>query len=569
MSYGYSFILKTTNYLATRVLKLLIKYRSKNQSHPINTWALNLLYAISQVLLVFMKGPRVTFKFIFTGKLIFICFLPVIILIRKLIPQQTLLSLLFFLYGNQIFKTLRVKMITDPKLMQSFKKKIVKFPIDDSKIYKYATIATQFEIDSKSSGLVENFILSVSTITPFSKQRIININSSISNMFHSQGYFQDAETIERLCKEILDKEIGRKPGNYFESNYATAIGHISLIDMIIKGRKLNILAPETFCIVIDENKVANNLYFDILKKQAIKCGISFMSGCDGDILEPDMEMLFNNQGEYVSARKLYGAIEYEWQKEFGKPLISLDKSDSICLRAEKLLNDLGVDISKPIIGLHFRVNNDFLKGGRGSNFSSILSSLFYLANLDLSVIRIGTEKIPASNKFRSDNFYDLCDWNLSREEFELICLYVWSKSLFFIGNLSGGTMPPNTFGTPTFWFDVFPLAHVRLPGLKDYFVPKMVYSYELERNLTFNEMFIYQESQSENTFSLSESGYRLIDASELDILNGVKSMIDMYFYKRKTINRNSKIEEYENVYRENGFPYGAKIDSQFLSNYII
>ena len=234
MSYGYSFTLKTSNYLATRVLKLLIRYRSKNQSHPRNTWALNLLYAISQVLLVFMKGPRVTFKFIFTGKLFFICFLPVFILIRQLIPQQTLLSLLFFLYGNQIFKTLRVKIITDPKLLQSFKKKIVKFPIDDSKIYKYAIIATQFEIDSKSSGLVENFILSVSTITPFSKQRIIKINSLISNMFHSQGYFQDAETIERLCKEILDNEIGRKPGNYFESNYATAIGHISLIDMIIK-----------------------------------------------------------------------------------------------------------------------------------------------------------------------------------------------------------------------------------------------------------------------------------------------------------------------------------------------
>jgi putative glycosyltransferase (TIGR04372 family) len=197
------------------------------------------------------------------------------------------------------------------------------------------------------------------------------------------------------------------------------------------------------------------------------------------------------------------------------------------------------------------------------------SALRYLSGLDLNVIKIGTEKTSISSKNQSENYFDLCDWNLSREEFELICLYVWSKSIFFIGNLSGGTMPPNTFGTPTFWFDVFPLAHVRLPGLYDYFIPKKVYSYRLQRNLTFSEMFTYQDSQSENPLRLSESGYRLIDVSELDIFNGVKSMVDVYLYKDKIVDNDCKIIEYENVYRKNGFPYGAKIDLHFLSDYII
>jgi len=569
MSRSYYLTLKITNYFATRLLKLSYKYRLKNQCYFKNKIAYELLYLNIQILSIFMKGPRVAFKFIFSGKLIFIYFLPIIALIRKIIPKQILLFILLFLYSNQIFKNLRIKIITNPELVRLINRKITEFPKDDSKIYKFAIIVSQFEIDSNICGITRNYILNINAKTFFSKQRIVNIISISSNIFHSAGYFEDAEAIERLGKELLDKEIVRSPGNYFESNYATAIGHISLMDMIIKGRKLNLLSPETFNIVIDENKIANSLYFNILKREAIKSGISFVTDCDNKMLEPDMEMLLNNKGDYVTARKLYGEIEYKWKNNFGKPLISFAKSDFNYIRVEKLLKEKGIDISKPIVGFHFRINNDFLKSGRGSDFRKIESIIYYLTSHDLNVIRIGTERIFINDKFKRNNYFDLFEWNLSKEEFELVCLYVWSKSLFFIGNLSGGTMPPNTFGTPTFWFDVFPLAHVRLPGLKDYFIPKTIYSYELERNLTFSEMFTYPESQSENPFSLIENGYRLIDSSGLDIINGIKNMLDIYLYHKKNAEHNYKVDQYESVYMENGFTYGAKIDLEYLSKYKI
>ena len=341
------------------------------------------------------------------------------------------------------------------------------------------------------------------------------------------------------------------------------------MDTIIKGRKLGILSSNTFCIVVDGDKIVNSLYFEILKREALECGITFISCCDDTLIEPDMEMLLNKKGEYVAARKQYGSIEYEWQQKFGKPLINFDEKDSKFIRTEKLLRKLGVDISKPIVGLHYRVNHDFMKSGRGSNISNMQSSLRYLSNLDVNVIKIGTERKSIGSYNRSNNYFDLSDWNLSREDFELICLYVWSKSLFFIGNLSGGTMPPNTFGTPTLWFDVFPLAHIRLPGLNDYFIPKQVYSYELKRNLAFSEMFTIPNSQSENPIRLSENGYQLIDASEISILNGVKTMVDLHLYKKTNVDNNSKIIEYENVYKKHGYPHGAKIDLHFLSDYVI
>ncbi len=569
MSYANYLMQKTTYYFAARLLKLSYNYQSSNPNHATNKIGNKILYVISQLVSIFIRGPRVTLKFILSGGLIFVCFLPVIAATRRMIPKKILFFTLLFLYSNQIFKILRIKIIADPKLVNLVKRKLAQSPTDDTKIYKLAVMVTQFEIDSSSSGLAKNFVLNVNARTLFSKQRIIKLNSLISNLFHSEGYFESAAVIERLCKEILDKGTYRKPGNYFESNYATAIGHISLMDMIIKGRKLGMLSSNTFNIIVDNNKIVNRLYFETLEKEAIKCGISFVNGCNDNLLEPDMEMLLNNQGEYVTARKIYGSIEYEWQHKFGKPLINFNEKDSNYTRVENILKKLGVDISKPIIGLHYRVNNDFLKSSRGSNISNIRSTLRYLSNLDLNVIKIGTERTSISSKNRSENYFDICDWNLSREEFELICLYVWSKSIFFIGNLSGGTMPPNTFGTPTFWFDVFPLAHVRLPGLNDYFIPKKVYSCRLQRNLTFSEMFTYPDSQSENPLRLSESGYRLIDVSELDILNGVKSMVDEYLYKNKIVDNDCKVIEYENVYRKNGFPYGAKIDLHFLSDYII
>jgi len=569
MSRVYYLTLKTTNFFALKLLNLMYRFQPKKQNSSKYNLAYPFLYWLIQVISVFMKGPRTAVKFLLAGKLLLICFLPIISLAAKVTPKKFLLFLSLFLYSNQIFKSLRIKLIADPKLAQLIKRSIERAPLNNSKIYRFSVIVPQFEIDSKTTGLAENFILNIDTGSQFDKQKIVKVNSIISNVFHSEGFFESAGAIERLCKEILDKEINRTPGNYFESNYATAVGHISLIDIIIKGRHLNLLSSEAFNIVIDQNKIANSLYFNILKKEAIKCGVTFLTDCDNKLLEPDMEMLLDNNGRYINARKFYGVVEYRWWNEFGKPLISFDESHSNLIRVEKLLKKMGVDTSKPLVGFHIRTNNDFLKSGRGSKLSSVYLSLNYLSKLGLNVIRVGTEKVSIGNKIPSNNYFDLCDWGLSKDEFELICLYVWSKSIFFIGNLSGGTMPPNTFGTPTFWFDVFPLAHVRLPGTKDYFIPKKVYSYHSERELTFSEMFIYPESQSENPFSLRESGYRLIESSGIDVLNGVKSMVDRYLYKNQKVSYNCKVDEYEMIYKNNGFLYGAKIDLDFLSHYTI
>jgi len=109
-----------------------------------------------------------------------------------------------------------------------------------------------------------------------------------------------------------------------------------------------------------------------------------------------------------------------------------------------------------------------------------------------------------------------------RYDKELVHLYIWSQSRFFIGNLSGGSHPPGLFGVPTLWIDMHP-AHFVSPNVYDVYAPRRIYCIKLARFLQFNEY-----KQSSHRFAQTEDpdiaklfGYKVLPALYHSIENAI------------------------------------------------
>ena len=144
--------------------------------------------------------------------------------------------------------------------------------------------------------------------------------------------------------------------------------------------------------------------------------------------------------------------------------------------------------------MHFRIANDS-KTVRNTSWFSANYALNILNKKGIKTILVGkksNKKIYQSDSIynfsQSKNIIDTTKLKLSRYE-RYVYIYTYGLNQDFLGSLSGGTMPPQTFGTPTIWLDTHPQAHVRLPSIHDHIIPKQVFYMKENRFLEFNELF--------------------------------------------------------------------------------
>jgi len=139
------------------------------------------------------------------------------------------------------------------------------------------------------------------------------------------------------------------------------------------------------------------------------------------------------------------------------------------------------------------------------------------------------------SKLRDISFLNELD--ITRTENELMQLYVWSRASFFVGNLSGGTIPPSLFGTPIIWVDSHPTIHRRPASQEDTIIPKRIFDLKNQKFLTFNEANSDEHfmSQSDNEFLAEIAGYKVM-SSDLKIIDQViKFYISKYVYKKEIL----------------------------------
>ncbi len=357
----------------------------------------------------------------------------------------------------------------------------------------------------------------------------------IPNPFAYYGDYERFELIMLWLREELDKKLNRHIGIYNESAFFTAIGHMSQLVSLLKAIDLKIIDQENTPInfAITNTPIGNLEYSKLLIQKCKKMGITLSNTkCSYLDLEPNLELWpTNSRNEYSYARHLFGLVEGCWEIDNSKQFLT-PTEEQIKIAERILIKNYG-ELPKNFVGLHFRIANDF-KTLRNTTKSSANYAIDFLNKKGIKSILIGTKSniIQHSKKSlyslnESNNLLDTTKLKLTRYERECLQLFTWSKSRFFIGSLSGGTMPPMTFGIPTIWLDVHPQTHVRLPSKHDHIILKRIFYEKEKRFLEFSELFKEEHvaAQSENASYVKDKGYRVVSC---DKKNLKKSLDDMF-----------------------------------------
>ena len=363
------------------------------------------------------------------------------------------------------------------------------------------------------------------------------------------GAYGDVDNFERLLiylKVKLDNLSDRKMGQYNESTYMTAIGHMTELVYAFKAieNKIIDITKNKFKIVIakpyqgaKDYCIANNEFSKILITKAEKLGLEIVFSDKFYVdLEPDIELWPNAfLNSYSFYRHIYGYSNLFWDNNnFGKKII-WPFSYQIDTAKEIILKYFG-KIPSSFVGIHMRTSkdNEILRNANPVIFQRAIDLVnkagFYCfligQNSDYSDIK------------KTKRIFDTTNISLTQYQRECLQIYIWSHSRFFIGSNSGGTNPPGNFEVPIIWLDCFPIYNNRKPSVKDHILPKRIYSLKLGRFLNLDELFDstrYWESQPlhEDHLHFNEKGYKLYSCSLDKLELCIKDMI----IKTKNIRR--------------------------------
>ena len=373
--------------------------------------------------------------------------------------------------------------------------------------------------------LYEDFIALIKKID-LSSYQINKLAINLPNPFFLYGDMAKAEQLQFILKNIYDIKLDNKPCLFNEVNHFSALGHLTLTFFLLQAIHSGLIDPRKtpISLVFDSKEISNLEYANLISRLCSKYNVKLVKPSNDLITESNLELWpINHKNKYVIARHYHASV---YQKSvYGQEPFLIEPLDYQIKTAEKIISKHFDLNTLKFVGIHFRTTNDG-KDLRNPHWRSFQIAIDILRSKGIEVLLVGKKSNSQYSKLKS--CFNTTNLKLSRYEIECINIYVWSKSKFFIGSLSGGTMPPMTFGTPTLWLDIHPTIHYRPPNPSDIYLPKRIYSNYLNRFITFEESHSvkHRASQTESPIVASLRGYKLhspskelIEKAVLDMLN--------------------------------------------------
>lgn len=369
--------------------------------------------------------------------------------------------------------------------------------------------------------------------------------------------------IKDLISDLDDLGVWADDGIYF-----SAVGHLSQFEWLVQSHltQSNLVGAS---FKFGKYRLGNALLGEkwINKTQGFGWKFSKFNNLNDPFAYDDLECFPTSTGTKIMRREV-GTIQKNYLASSHLPLLEL--TDEECSKSVSLLQDYGLPQKGnfKIIGLHVRSGMDVFALGRNSSISKYRSAAEIVAKNGDWTVGIGDEE--QGRKFANLDLPNFINLAMKQSQHrDLLHLYIWAKSYFFIGNLSGGTFPASIFRTPILWTDLYPLRHFRPPNIQDLVIPKVVLHHGSGREpvsyskvLSANNYFY----NSENPFILRSRGLSLQEADGEDIENGIKEMYSQLLYKLRpnTTSKQSKLEE---LYKGLKLPNGAQWSPAFMERW--
>ena len=274
------------------------------------------------------------------------------------------------------------------------------------------------------------------------------------------------QLMQQLAQEqSLDKTRLRFLGN----GWTGPLGHISLLDTVIKLKELDLLSDEQRVLLYDSQYSSNSALLKLFLpkilnvKSDVKLIEKFTQKFDSIV---DQVPIYRLKTKIVDQWSAIDIANQAWSKENREPVVKL--SDSIEARGMKILKRWGLLSDAWFVVIHVR-EGDHRAHARLQNAD--ITTYFPMIREIVSrggwVIRMGSPLMTPLPKMQN-----VIDYAHAIERVDWMDVFLWAKAKFSIATNSGGSEAPMCFGTPVIRTNYSSFGHCSFFE-KSFMVPKL------------------------------------------------------------------------------------------------
>jgi len=349
----------------------------------------------------------------------------------------------------------------------------------------------------------------------------------LRNLIRQNGYLPLLQQIDlRNKRQFLNQPQIKTLNEMFQQlsicfifdNYTYAIGTMGYLDTIVKMIKLGWL-PYKYPILLVHENCPNTWYLNywkhyfsaIIENTALKKSLLPLTSK----IEINAYYKMPN-GELMEQIEASTHIQKQWILEKRTHLLKLTDSDTV--RGQEYLNKMGVPDNAWFVAVHVREGIERGYEIRDSDIKTYKLAFETITQKGGWVIRMGGRRMSIFPPMQN-----VIDYVHTPFKNEWMDVFLWAKCKFFLGTQSGPALIPQTFGVPSIMTNAVPLSD--RPWFNDLFIPKLIWSEEGKRFLTFSEILNSPMGHAYSQQVLIGHKCRLIDNSPEDINEVVVEML--------------------------------------------
>jgi len=319
-----------------------------------------------------------------------------------------------------------------------------------------------------------------------------------------------------------------KPNRIIPYEWLTQIGHIGMIDALLKMQRLGMRPDCNWLLLAPRNKIANYEFLKCFDKYLVIIE-------DIDLINTlfpyqrvfgeQFNCYVNEQGQSIDWSDAAARAFIEWDNQERGPLIS---ADAVTIkRGEDKLRALGMPDNSWFVVLHVRSSGfygegfGFIQKHRNAPLRSYIPAIKRIHEEGGWVIRIGDSSMPKLKGMPMT--IDLAH-NPARSR--VLDVYLWSHAKFFIGTTSGPTNAVIAFNTPTLLVNCVS-NYAQSWNNNVIFILKPFWSKKEKRFLKMRESFTPQmRAKMFNINSMMKAGFYPKSNLAEDILDATEEIIE-------------------------------------------
>jgi putative glycosyltransferase (TIGR04372 family) len=375
------------------------------------------------------------------------------------------------------------------------------------------------------------------------------------------SYLSVSTQADDLMKQVArDQSLDTTQLRFLGNGWTGPLGHICLLDTVIKLRDLNLLSDEQRILLYDSQYSSNSALLKLFlpKILNIKSDVKLIEKFTQKFSSVvDQVPIYRLKTGVVDQWSAIDIANQAWSKQNREPVVKL--SDSIEAQGMSILKRWGLPLDAWFVVIHVR-EGDHRAHARLQNADILtyVPMMREIVNRGGWVIRMGSPLMSPLPKMQN-----IVDYAHAVERIDWMDVFLWAKAKFSIATNSGGSEVPMCFGVPGIRTNYASFGHWGFFE-KSFAVPKLYKLKSEKAQMSLQQALRTPIPWCESTVH-ENIEFEIIDNSPQDLVDATVEMFSRL--EKNNWDMTDLQSNAQNIRLSEGAVGGLPISQSFLENH--